>query len=218
MVTADLVKVLREKTGAGIMECKRALQETAGDLDRAVKYLREKGLAAAEKKAGRVAAEGAITSYIHGGGRIGVLIEVNCETDFVAKNEEFRGLSKDLAMQVAAAKPTYISREDIPQEVINREKEILVAQALNEGKPEKIIDKIVKGRLEKYFSEVCLLEQAFIKDTDKTVSEVITEKIAKIGENIQVRRFCRYEVGEGIEKKGTDLAQEVKEIIGNKEH
>lgn len=219
MVTAALVKELRERTGAGMMDCKRALQETSGDIDKAVEYLREKGLASAEKKAGRIASEGRINSYIHAGGRIGVLIEINCETDFVAKTDEFEQLSKDLAMQVAASRPLYLTRMDVPEEVIAKEREILKAQALNEGKPEKIVAKMVEGRLEKYFSETCLMEQPFIKETEKTVEEVIREKIAKIGENIQVRRFCRFELGEGMEKKKENLAKEVEEMVGGrKEH
>lgn len=216
MISAAMVKELRERTGAGMMDCKKALTETDGDLEKAIDYLREKGLAAAAKKAGRIAAEGLVESYIHGGGRIGVLVEVNCETDFVAKTDEFRELCRDIAMQVAASKPEYVSREEIPAESIAREKEVLRAQALNEGKPEKIVDKMVEGRIEKYFKEVCLLEQPFIKDTDITVKDLVTEKVAKIGENISVRRFARFQVGEGIEKKSCDLAAEVQAMTGNK--
>jgi len=205
-VPANLVKELRERTGAGMMDCKKALLETGGDLEKAVDYLREKGLAMAAKKAGRITAEGVVESYIHGGGRIGVLVEVNCETDFVAKTDEFRAFVKDIAMQIAASKPEYVKREDVPQEVIEKEKEILRAQALNEGKPEKIVDKMVEGRIEKFFKEVCLLEQPFIKDPDITVQQLLTEKIARIGENINIRRFTRYELGEGIDKKKADLA------------
>ncbi|MBO8137067.1 MAG: translation elongation factor Ts [Desulfotomaculum sp.] len=208
-VTAKMVKELRERTGAGMMDCKKALQETNGDIDKAVDYLREKGLSKAAKKAGRVTAEGLVESYIHGNGRIGVLVEVNCETDFVAKNEEFKQLVKDIAMQVAAARPEYVRREEVPEEVIAKEKEVLKAQALNEGKPEHIVEKMVEGRLEKYFKEVCLLEQPFIKNPDVTVQQLVTEKIAKIGENISIRRFTRYELGEGIEKKQEDFAEEV---------
>jgi len=199
MVSAAQVKELRERTGAGMMDCKRALEECGGDMEKAIEYLRKKGLATAAKKAGRVAKEGLVHAYIHGGGRIGVLIEVNCETDFVAKTEEFRQLVHDLAMQVAASRPEYISREDVPEEVINKEKEILTAQALAEGKPQNIVEKIVEGRLEKFFKEVCLLEQPFIKDMEKTVKNVITEAIARLGENIVVRRFARFEVGEGVQ-------------------
>lgn len=208
-VSASLVKELRERTGAGIMDCKKALTETGGDLEKAAEYLREKGLAAAAKKAGRIAAEGVVEAYIHGAGKIGVLVEVNCETDFVAKTDEFKTFVKDVAMQIAAAKPEFVRREEVPAEVIEKEKEILRAQALNEGKPERIVEKMVEGRLEKFFKEVCLLEQPFIKDPDITVGQLLTDKIAKIGENITVRRFTRYEMGEGIQKKQSDLAAEV---------
>lgn len=201
MISASMVKELRERTGAGMMDCKKALQEANGDMDKAVEILRERGLAAAAKKAGRIAAEGLVDSYIHGEGRIGVLVEVNCETDFVAKTEEFKTFVRDIAMHIAASDPQYLSREDVPEEVIEKEKEILRAQALNEGKPEKVVDKMVEGRLEKFFKEVCLLEQPFVKDPDKTVKDILTEKIATIGENITIRRFVRYERGEGLEKK-----------------
>lgn len=198
MVSAEAVKELRNRTGAGMMDCKRALEETGGDIEKAIEILRMKGLAAAAKKAGRVAKEGLVHAYIHGGGRIGVLIEVNCETDFVARTEEFQDLVHNLAMQVAAARPEYIKREDVPEEVIEREKSILRAQALNEGKPEKVVEKIVSGRLEKFFQESCLLEQPYIKDPDRKVKDLIAEKIAKLGENIEVRRFARFEVGEAV--------------------
>ena len=178
-------------------------------MDKAIDYLREKGLAAAAKKAGRVAAEGLVESYIHGGGRIGVLVEVNCETDFVAKTEGFKALAKDIAMQIAAANPAYVSREEVPAEILEHEREVLRAQALNEGKPAQIVEKMIVGRIEKYYKEVCLLEQVFIKDTDKTITQLINENIAKIGENIAVRRFTRYQLGEGIEKKSNDFAAEV---------
>lgn len=214
-ISASLVKELRERTGAGMMDCKKALAETGGDLEKAVDYLREKGLAAAAKKAGRIAAEGLVESYIHGGGRIGVLVEVNCETDFVAKTEEFRAFVKDIAMQIAASRPEYVRREEVPESVIEKEKEILRAQALNEGKPEKIVDRMVQGRIEKYFKEVCLLEQPFIKNPDITVQELLTEQIARIGENINIRRFVRYELGEGIQKKQADLAAEVEAAARN---
>lgn len=209
MITAAMVKELRERTGAGMMDCKKALEATNGDIEKAIDELRTKGLAKAAKKAGRVASEGLVVSYIHGGGRIGVLVEVNCETDFVAKTDEFKQLAYDIAMQIAAANPEYLNRESVPEEVINHEKEVLRAQALEEGKPEKIIDKMVEGRLEKFYKENCLLEQEFIKDPDKTVQELIHEHIAKMGENITVRRFVRYEVGEGIEKEQVDFAAEV---------
>ncbi|MDD2498402.1 MAG: translation elongation factor Ts [Desulfitobacteriaceae bacterium] len=216
MITAGMVKELREKTGAGMMDCKRALTEAEGDMEKAVEILREKGLASAAKKSGRIAAEGLVESYIHGAGRIGVLVEVNCETDFVAKTDEFRELCRDIAMQVAASRPEYVAREEISEEFIAKEREINRAQALNEGKPEKIVDKVVDGRMEKYFKEICLLEQPFIKDSDKTVQQLITEKIAKIGENISVRRFARFQVGEGMEKRTCDLASEVQEMLNKK--
>lgn len=196
MVTPEQVKELRERTSAGIMDCKKALTEAGGDMEKAVIILRERGLAKAAKKAGRVASEGIIDSYIHGNGRIGVLVEVNCETDFVARNEEFKNLVKDIAMQIAASNPKYISKEDVPEEVIKKEREILKVQAMNEGKPEHIAEKIVDGRIEKFYEENCLLEQPFIKDPDKKVSQLIMEKIAIIGENITVSRFTRYERGE----------------------
>lgn len=212
MITAAMVKELRERTGAGMMDCKKALAEVNGDMEKAIEYLREKGLAAAAKKAGRIAAEGIVESYIHGGGRIGVLVEVNCETDFVAKTDDYKALCKDIAMQIAASKPEYVSREEISADVIEKEKEIFRAQALNEGKPEKIVDKMVDGRIEKYYKEVCLLEQLYIKDTDKTIQQVINEAISKIGENISIRRFVRYEVGEGLEKRKDDFAAEIQAL------
>lgn len=215
MVTAEMVKQLRERTGAGMMDCKKALTETSGDLEKAIEFLREKGLAAAAKKAGRVAAEGLVEAYIHGDGRIGVLVEVNIETDFAAKNEEFKAFVKDVAMQIAAAKPEYVNKEEVPNELIEKEKEVLKAQALNEGKPEKIVEKMVEGRIEKYYKEVCLMEQTFIKDPDKTVRDLLTEKIATIGENITIRRFVRFERGEGIEKKEENFAEEVMKQINS---
>ena len=213
-ITAAMVKELREKTGAGMMDCKKALTETNGDMDKAIDYLREKGLAAASKKAGRIAAEGVVEAYIHMGGRIGVLVEVNCETDFVAKTDEFKALAKDIAMHIAASRPEYVSREDIPAEVLEHERGLYRQIALNEGKPEKIIDKIVEGKIDRYVTEVCLLEQPFVKDPDITVGELITAKIAKIGEHIAVRRFARFERGEGIEKKQEDFAAEVQAQMG----
>lgn len=198
MIAAADVKELRERTGAGMMDCKKALAEVNGDMEKAIEYLRKKGLATAAKRAGKTANEGLVQAYIHGGGRIGVLIEVNCETDFVARTDDFRELVHNLAMQVAASRPEYVAREDVPEEVIAREKEILKAQALNEGKPEKVVEKIVNGRLEKFFQENCLLEQPYIKDMDRSVQDMINEKVAKLGEKIVVRRFVRYEVGEGI--------------------
>ncbi|MCK9176811.1 MAG: translation elongation factor Ts [Clostridiales bacterium] len=208
-ITAQMVKELRDMTGAGMMDCKKALQASEGDMEKAVKWLRENDLAAADKKAGRIAAEGIVDSYIHEGGRIGVLIEVNIETDFAAKNDEFKALVRDMAMQVAAMNPLYVKREDIPEDVIEHEREIARVQAIKSGKPEKIVEKIVDGRIEKYYQEVCLLEQAYIRDDSKTCEQLIKEMIGKIGENIQVRRFVRYEMGEGLEKKNEDFAQEV---------
>ena len=213
MISAQMVKELRETTGAGMMDCKKALVETNGDMEKAVDYLREKGLAAAAKKSGRVAAEGVVESYIHGAGKIGVMIEVNCETDFVAKTPEFHSFVRDLAMQVAAANPQYLSRTEVPAAIIEHEREILRAQALNEGKPEKIVDKMIDGRVEKFYKDNCLLEQTFIKDPDKSVTDVVNAQISKIGENIVVRRFVRYQMGEGLEKKVTDFAAEVAEAV-----
>lgn len=208
-ITAAMVKELRETTSAGMMDCKKALQETDGNMEEAIKLLREKGLAKAAKKAGRVASEGAVISYIHGGGRIGVLVEINTETDFVGKLDEFKEFGKDIAMQIAAANPLYVRREEVTADVIENEKEILRAQALNEGKPAAIVDKMVEGRISKYYKEVCLMEQPFIKDPDMTIEQLLQEKIAKIGENISIRRFARYEVGEGIEKEESNFAEEV---------
>lgn len=208
-VTAEMVKELRDKTGAGMMDCKRALTESEGDMDRASELLREKGLASASKKAGRVAAEGLVESYIHGAGRIGVLVEVNCETDFVAKNDDFKALVKDIAMHIAASSPQYVRRDDVPADVVEKEREILKNQTLNEGKPANIVDKIVEGRIDKFYKEICLMEQMFVKEPDKTIEQLVKEKIAQIGENISIRRFARFVVGEGIEKKQENFAEEV---------
>lgn len=208
-ITAGLVKELRELTGAGMMDCKKALVEKDGDLTKAAEYLREKGIADSVKKAGRIAAEGIVASYIHMGGRIGVLLELNCETDFVAKTDKFQQLAADLAMQIAAAKPEYVSKEDVPAEALEKEQEILTQQALNEGKPEKVVEKMVAGRIEKFYKEVCLLEQPYIKGDDESVGDLIKQAIAEIGENINVRRFVRYEMGEGLEKKVENFAEEV---------
>lgn len=193
---ATLVKELREKTGAGILDCQKALQESADNMDKAIDYLRQKGLAAAEKKAGRETNQGVIGAYVHSGNRIGVLIEVNCETDFVARNDEFQALVKDLSLQVAASNPSFVKREDVPAEVLDKEKTIYRAQAKELGKPEAAWAKIVEGKLEKFYEENCLLEQVFIKDTTVTVKDLLSQKIAKIGENITVRRFTRYQLGE----------------------
>ena len=190
-----------------MMDCK--LSRFKWGYGKAIELLQERGLASAAKKAGRIAAEGIVDSYIHGGGRIGVLVEVNCETDFVAKTDEFKTFVRDIAMHIAATNPQYVSRDQIPQEILEKEKEILRAQAINEGKPEKIADRMVAGRIEKYIKEICLMEQPFVKDPDKTVQDVLNEQIATIGENMSVRRFVRFEKGEGLEKRQDDFADEV---------
>ena len=213
-ITAAMVKELRERTQAGMMDCKNALMECNGNMDKAIEYLREKGLAANAKKAGRIAAEGLVDSYIHMGGKIGVLLEVNCETDFVAKTDAFKDLCHDLTLQIAASNPLYISKADVPAEDLEKEREILRAQALNEGKPEKIVERMVEGRIEKYYKEVCLLEQPFVKNPDITVQALVNETALASGEKISVRRFTRYERGEGIEKKVSDLAGEIEAMTG----
>lgn len=207
-ITAALIKELREKTGAGMMDCKKALQETDGNMDKAIDFLREKGLASAAKKSSRIASEGIVEAYIHGG-RIGVLVEVNSETDFVAKNEDFKSFVKDVAMQIAAVNPKYVTRDEVPEEELQHEREVLTEQARGENKPEHIIEKMVEGRLEKFYEEIVLLDQNFIKDPDKKVGDLLNDLIAKIGENIKIRRFVRYEVGEGLEKREEDFAAEV---------
>jgi elongation factor Ts len=199
-IPATLVRELRERTGVGFMECKVALAEAGGDMERAITVLREKGLASASKKMGRIASEGLIVSYIHAGGKIGVLLELNCETDFVARTDEFTSLAKDVAMQVAAANPSYVRREDVPEALLEKERAILLAQVSTSGKPEKVIERIVQGRLDKFFSEVCLLEQPFIKDPEIKIEDRIKEVIAKVGENVVLRRFSRYQLGEGLER------------------
>ncbi len=208
-ITSETVKELREKTGAGMMDCKKALTQTDGDIEKAIEYLREKGLAAAAKKSSRIAAEGIVASYIHMGGKIGVLVEVNCETDFVAKNDMFQNFVKDVTLHIAALNPLYLTAEDVPADVIDKEKAIYKAQAMNEGKPENIAEKMVEGRLKKYFKEICLMEQPFVKDPDKSVADVVKEIIASIGENIKIRRFVRYQMGEGLEKRSDNFAEEV---------
>jgi len=197
-ISASLVKELRDRTGAGMMDCKRALQETAGDLEAAAEYLRKQGIAKADKKADRKANEGLVHSYIHQGGKIGVLVEINCETDFVARTDDFQAFCHEIAMQIAAASPQYLRREEISEDILAKEKEILREAALNEGKPENVVDRIVEGKLEKYFEQVCLLEQPYIRDSDKSVEEVLKEAIASLGENIQIARFTRYALGEGV--------------------
>ena len=214
MVTAEQVKELRERTGAGVMDCKKVLVETDGNIDKAIELLREKGLAKAAKKAGRIASEGLVEAYIHNG-KYGAMVEVNSETDFVAKNEEFKTFVKDIAMHIAAVAPKYVSREEVPADVVEAEKATLKAQALNEGKPEAVVEKMVEGRLNKFFEEICLLEQPFVKDPDKKVKDLLNEKIATIGENLVIRRFVRFERGEGIEKKNENFAEEVmKQVNG----
>jgi len=208
-ISAAIVKELRERTGAGIVDCKQALAECDGDMEKAAEYLRKKGLASAAKKAGRIASEGVVDAYIHLGGRIGVLIEVNCETDFVAKNPEFKALVHDLCMQVAAANPLWVRKEDVPEEAIAKEREIAIEKAKAEGKPDKVLPKIAEGAVSKWMKEVVLLEQPFVKDPSKNVETLVNEMIAKIGEKISVRRFVRYEVGEGLEKRKSDIAAEV---------
>jgi len=218
-ITAAAVKSLREKTGAGMMECKKALIESDGNEERANEILRERGLASAKKKEGRVAAEGVVGSYIHMGGKVGVLVEVNCETDFVARGEEFQQLVKDVAMHIAAAEPRYVSRDEVNTDTLDKEREIARAQAKNDpknaSKPDQVIDKIVEGRLNKFYEEFVLLDQPFIKDPAQTVGELVTEKIAKTGEKVTIRRFARYKMGEGLSKREDDFQDEVAKLAGN---
>ena len=218
-VTAGAIKALREKTGAGMMECKKALIEAEANEERAIEILRERGLASAKKKEGRVAAEGVVGSYIHMGGKVGVLVEVNCETDFVARGEEFQQLVKDIAMHVAAAEPRFVSRDEVNSDTLDKEREIARAQAKNDpknaNKPDQVIDKIVEGRLNKFYEEFVLLDQPFIKDPAKTVGELVTEKIAKTGEKVTIRRFARYKMGEGLSKRDDDFGDEVAKLAGN---
>ena len=217
-ITPATIKALREKTGAGMMECKKALTEAGGNEERAIEILRERGLASAKKKEGRVAAEGVVGSYIHMGGKVGVLVELNCETDFVARGEEFQQLVKDIAMHIAAAEPRYVARESVTTETLDKERDIAKAQAKNDpknaNKPDQVIDKIVEGRLNKFYEEVVLLDQPFIKDPAKTVGELVTEKIAKTGERITIRRFARYKMGEGLSKREDDFGGEVAKLAG----
>jgi elongation factor Ts len=217
-ITASAVKSLREKTGAGMMECKNALAEANGSEEQAIDILRKRGMASARKKEGRIAAEGAVGSYIHMGGKVGVLVEVNCETDFVARGEEFQQLIKDVAMHVAATEPRYVSREEVPADALDKEREIACAQARNDpknaSKPDQVIDKIVEGRLNKFFEESVLLDQPFVKDPAKTVGELVTEKIARTGEKITIRRFARYKMGEGLAKRDDDFGDEVAALAG----
>ena len=209
------IKELRTATGAGVADCKKALQESDGNIEKAVDFLRKKGLAAAAKKSGRLASEGTVHAYIHGGGRIGVLLEVNCETDFVAGTDDFKGFVHDVALHIAAYNPQFVKREDVGEAAIAKEREIYRAQAMESGKPEHIAEKIVEGRLKKWYGEVCLLEQNWVKDPDRKTQDVLIELVAKIGENISIRRFHRYEVGEGLEKRSDDLAEEVAKQIAD---
>lgn len=195
-ISAELVKDLRQRSGAGILDCKKVLNEADGNIEKAVEFLRKKGLASAAKKKGRATSEGSVGAYIHTGGKIGVMIEVNCETDFVAKTDEFQALVKDLSLHIAAANPQYLSREKVPQEVIEKEKDIFASQAKDSGKPEKIIDRIVQGKIEKFYGETCLLEQSFVKDPDQTIQDILARAIAKLGENITIQRFVRYQLGQ----------------------
>lgn len=214
--TAQDVAKLRAQTGVGMMECKKALTDANGDFEQAVVLLRERGLKAVDKKQSRIASEGLVASYIHMGGRIGVLVEVNCETDFVAKSDDFQLLVKDIAMQIAAANPKYVREEEVDPAELEKEKEILRAQALNEGKPQQIVDRMVEGRVKKYYEDVCLLNQPFVKDPSKTIKDVVTEATLKIGEKISIRRFVRYELGEGLEKRNDNLAEEVAKQMAGK--
>ncbi|NVB82692.1 MAG: translation elongation factor Ts [Kofleriaceae bacterium] len=217
-VSATMIKDLRERTGAGMSDCKKALVEVAGDMDKAIDYLRAKGLAKAAKKSGREATEGAVVSYIHAGGKIGVLVEVNCETDFVARNDDFVGFTKDVAMQIAAMGPLYVRKEEVPADAVEHEKSVLIAKSKedpkNANKPEAVLAKIIEGQVSKWLKDICLLDQPFVKNPDKTIDQLQQELIAKIGENIKIRRFVRFELGEGLEKKKDDFAAEVAKQAG----
>lgn len=213
-ITAGMVKDLREVSGAGILDCRKALVESEGDMQKAVEYLQKKSLASAAKKSGRIAAEGAVGSYIHMGGKIGVMAEVNCETDFVARTEQFQTLVKDICMHIAAMSPQFVDTDEVPAEDVAKQREIFTEQMKESGKPANIIDKIVDGKVKKWYSEVCLLEQTFVKDNDKTVRELLTAAVSKIGENIKIRRFARYALGEGLEKRTDDFAAEVASAVG----
>jgi len=217
-VTATAIKDLRERTGAGMADCKKALTEAAGDMDKAIDWLRAKGLSKAAKKAGREATEGLVSSYIHAGGRIGVLVEINCETDFVARNEDFVAFTRDVAMQIAAMAPMYVRKEEVPADAVEHEKSVLIAKAKEDpkmqGKPDQVLAKITEGQVSKWLKEICLLDQSFVKNPDKTIEQLQQELIAKIGENIKIRRFVRFELGEGLEKKKDDFAAEVAKQAG----
>ncbi len=213
MFTAQDVAKLRASTGAGMMDCKKALTETNGDAEKAAAWLREKGISAAAKKADRIAAEGAVASYIHMGGKIGVLVEINCETDFVARSEQFQTLTKDIAMHIAAANPKYVTMEEVPAAEVEKEKEILTHQSLNEGKPAAVVEKMVAGRIGKFFAEICLMEQTYVKDTALTIKQLINEAVLTLGEKVSIRRFVRFEMGEGLEKRVDNLAEEVAKMM-----
>jgi elongation factor Ts len=218
-ITAAAIKALREKTGAGMMECKSALTEAGGDEEKAIEVLRKRGLASATKKSGRIAAEGIVDAYIHAGGKIGVLLEVNCETDFVARGEEFRSFVHDLAMHITAAEPRFVAKEEVTQSILDKEREIALEQARldpkNASKPQQVLDKIVEGRMSKFYQETCLMEQPFVKDQNITVGDLVRRMISKTGENIRVRRFIRFKMGEGLEKRASDLSAEVQELLGD---
>ncbi|MBR1747386.1 MAG: translation elongation factor Ts [Clostridia bacterium] len=211
--TVQDIQDLRARTGVGMMDCKKALTETNGDMEKAIEYLREKGIATAAKKQGRIASEGVVDSYIHMGGKVGVLVEVNCETDFVARGDVFKNFVHDVALQIAAARPSYVNKEEVPTSELEHEKEILKAQALNEGKPAAIVDRMVEGRVQKFYKDVCLLEQDFVKDPSMTIAQLLNETISKTGEKITIRRFVRYEMGEGLEKKVDNFAQEINDQV-----
>lgn len=211
--TVQDIQDLRARTGVGMMDCKKALTETDGDMEKAIEYLREKGIATAAKKQGRIASEGIVDSYIHMGGKVGVLVEVNCETDFVARGDTFKEFVHDVALQIAAARPSYVTKEEVPASEVEHEKEILKAQALNEGKPAAIVDRMVEGRVQKFYKDVCLMEQDFVKDPSMTITQLLNETISKTGEKITIRRFVRYEMGEGLEKKVDNFAQEINEQV-----
>lgn len=213
-VTAALIKDLRERTGAGMSDCKKALVEVEGDVDKAIDYLRTKGLAKAAKKAGREATEGAVVSYIHGGGRIGVLVEINCETDFVARNEDFQAFTREVALQIAAMNPQFVRKDEVSQDFIDKEREVLLAKAKESGKPDQVVQKMVDGQISKWMKEIALLDQPWVKDGDKTIEQLQQELVAKIGENVKIRRFVRFELGEGLDKKKSDFAAEVAQTAG----
>ena len=212
-MSKELIGQLRAQTGAGMLDCKKALDESGGDMEKAVEWLRKRGIAKAAKRAGKVAAEGAVVSYIHGAGKVGVLVEINSETDFVAKNDQFQSLANDIALHIAAAAPKFVSRDEVSAELVEKEKDVYRDQMKNEGKPAEIIEKIIEGKLDKFYSDICLLEQGFIKDDSMTIQELLTKKTGEIGEKISIRRFARYELGEGIEKSTKNFAQEVEEQI-----